>query len=1553
MGQVLFPHTLVPSSAEWYQTQAMPLSVTTYLPCLCIVSAGLLLLQYMFPKWRGRKIEHYHASYQRNTKAIFAWKVIRLLICVVLAALTGASGLYAAYEECSSTDCLFTYNAASYSYLFYIYSSLLAVISLGFASWIQIAANSHLVLLLLIAFGLQAWNYLIPFTLSQPGAAEPHGWLTWLHVSLLGFIAVVVPLCIPRLYIPLDPEHPSTPNPEQTAPLISLITYTYLDSIIFASYRAPKLDYDELPPIADYDHAAILRQRGRDALDPMKGERNRRRHVFWGLMQIFWREYLVMAVLATIKGVMNISGPLGIRFLLKYIENPSEPGYFRPWVWVLWLFLGPVVGSLSMQRYLFLATRCLVHTEAIITQILFEHSLRIRMVAGVANKAAVTSDVASERTVTEGAETDDGRTEDTSESTTVVASTSSITIKGKEPDNDEESNLVGKINNLMSTDLGNIVEGRDFIFLITYAPIQIICSVLLLYWILGWSGVIGMACMALFIAFPSKITHLFNGIQAEKMKKTDARVQSITEVMSVIRMIKLFGWETKTKAQVDEKRELELHWYKKKRILVLAILITDYTLPMVVMMITFACHTLVFKKSLDASMVFSSIGVFELLRDQLHFTLADIPVLVQAKVSLDRVDDFLKNTELLDAHTKNGNTPSVEPMVPHPSAIGFRNATFTWTQGTDPSLNPSKRSFRLVIDQELLFHSGKINMIVGPTGCGKTSLLMALLGEMHFTPSTPDSWFGLPKEGGIAYAAQEAWVLNATIRDNILFGLEYDESRYNKVLSQCALDKDLALFDAGDQTEVGEKGLTLRQANGGQKASNPLARVSLARAVYSGAEIVILDDVLSALDVHTSRWIVDNCFRGDLVVGRTVLIVTHNVAMVGEVADYMVSLGINGRVVNQGLVSEVLLANARLKAKVEKEQQIEEKAAQAIEEIAPVEEYPDNPTKKGSGKLIMEEEVAIGHVGWPALKLFLLSFGGFWFWLVCLGSFMISDVVLTFQSYWVGVWARAYSTYPEHPEQVNATFYLVVYITICLSGVCMYSGAYIMHILGSVRAARQIHGRLVTSVLGAPLRWLDSTPVGRVIARFTQDIRSVDETLPLQLESFVSITYSMCSSFVIVIIFSPQFMMPGIIILAGGVWVGHIYIRSQLSVKREMSNARSPLFSHFGTSLAGITSIRAYGAEEYFKDETLKQVDKYTRAARTFYDLNRWISFRMDTLGGIFAAALAAYLVYFGSSPDASNTGFTLNRAVMLSGSIIWWVRVLNDLEIQGNSLERIQAYVEIEQEVAPVPEKVPPARWPSSGSIVVENLTARYSSDGPAVLHGLSFEIKSGERVGIVGRTGSGKSSLTLSLLRMIPIEGNIYYDGIPTHAVNLDALRTNITIIPQQPELMSGTVRQNLDPFDEHDDAFLNSALHSAGLDSIQPEGIEDRIGLDSGVSAGGSNFSLGQRQILALARAIARRSKVLILDEATAAIDYNADAAIQTSIRTELNEMTLIIIAHRLQTICDADKVMVLDAGKIVEFDSPLVLLQKDNGAFKSMVDKSGDRDSLYAMAKGQKN
>ncbi|KIK52113.1 hypothetical protein GYMLUDRAFT_251467 [Collybiopsis luxurians FD-317 M1] len=754
-------------------------------------------------------------------------------------------------------------------------------------------------------------------------------------------------------------------------------------------------------------------------------------------------------------------------------------------------------------------------------------------------------------------------------------------------------------------------------------------------------------------------------------------------------------------------------------------------------------------------------------------------------------------------------------------------------------------------------------------------------------------------------------------------------SQYKKVIYQCCLEKDLELFDAGDQTEVGERGLTL---SGGQKA-----RVTLARAVYSRAEIILLDDVLAALDVHTSKWIVDKCLKGDLIQGRTVLLVTHNVVLVQPVAKFVVSIK-DGRVASQSPIEHAISADETLAAEVEKDKA---EAERARDEIDP-QPAPNEPSGKDR-KLILKEEVELGNISWSALKLFFASMGsnhiGLFFF-TFIGLFLASEIFengnnttipLSCQMYFLGYWARQYEKVGD-PPQVNVPFYLAIYVAILAVLILTFCIGYIIYLLGVLRASRVIHQRLVTSVVGATLRWLDTTPTSRVITRCTQDIRDVDDLLAQMFSDFVSMSLGIVIKFLAVIILTPAFLLPATFIGLFGAWCGNVYIHAQLPVKREMSNAKAPVLGHFGAAMAGLTSIRAYGVEESFRKEIQVQIDHYSRPARTFYNLNRWIDVRVDAISNVFAASLAAYLLYIGHK-DASDVGFSLHMAVGFSGTILWWIRAVNQLEVRGNSLERIGAYIAIEQEKPPVPEGVPPAYWPATGHLRVEDLSASYSPKGPKVLKNLSFEVQSGERIGVVGRTGSGKSSLMLSLLRLIYSDGNVHYDGLSTSSINLEDLRRNITIIPQIRELLSGSIRENLNPFGHQDDATLNSALRSAGLFSLQEEldEGEDRMTLDSAVASGGNNLSV-----------------------ATSAIDYKTDSIIQSSLRNELDkETTLITVAHRLQTIMDADKTIVLNAGQIVEFDRPAELLKNKNGKLRALIDESADKEHLLAMVQAKEH
>ncbi|KAE9395907.1 P-loop containing nucleoside triphosphate hydrolase protein [Gymnopus androsaceus JB14] len=1386
-----------------------------------------------------------------------------------------------------------------------LYASFLALVSLAARlRWSRVVIR-HLNLVLLVTLCVYLYRDVYPlatFLLDPKDLSE--GGILWVKVTIL-----IIHCCgnptrqVPRPYVPVDPKNPlPRPNPEQTASIFSLITYAFLDPLVFAAYRVAHLSFDKLPPLNDHDAAEHLKGTkfqgkiaSRDHLDLFSGAP--KRHLFFGFMRIFSKDYIQLAFMILLHVFANFAAPIGLNRLLRYLEPGGQDAVVRPWVWILWLFIGPVGGTIAIQWYIFVATRTLARTQAIVTQLVFEHSLRIRVKAEAADSSESSTFSSSETLTPDSASLLRSKPGCASS----VSSVKSKSKKGKkakqdDPPQSDANNLVGKINNLTSSSI------------VLYIPVQIVLCMIFLYILLGWSSFVGLAVMIVSFPLPGYIARKVQIFQEKRLKKTDARVQSVSESMNVLRMIKLFGWECRMDAKIAEKRDEELIWIRRRQVLEVFNGILTYVIPLLTMIVTFVTFTVIMKGTMRASVIFSSMSVFDMLREQMRIIFRSINETMTAKVSLDR-------TELLDSLSEK--IPESGYFVPADQVtdsqeIGFRDATFTWSSDVAGSLTPSKRKFKLKIEGELLFRKNCVNLIIGETGSGKTSLLMALLSEMHFIPSGPESWYNLPRDAGIAYAAQESWVQNETIRENIVFGSPFDEERYKKVIYQCGLERDITLFEAGDATEVGEKGLTL---SGGQKA-----RITLARAIYS---------------VHTSKWIVDKCFTGDLMDGRTMILVTHNIAITRPIAGFVVALK-EGRIESQGTVSEALGKDPVLAEEARIEQQVIDKTGEEVDDQRPPEET------KGDGKLIVAEEIQEGHVSWSAVKMYLTSMGGQYSWaffLAFIFTMFVTEVLNALQTWYLGYWA---SQYESQDAASVSVFHAMIIYTI---GVLIY-------VFGTIRASRAIHKELIASIFGAGdtentlahdlTRWLDTTPTSRVIARCTQDIRAVDGPVPQWLQALSELSAMMILKYTAVVIITPIFVIPGVLVAVLGAACGQVYIKAQLSVKREMSNARAPVLGHFGAAIAGLTSIRAYGVQETFIAESIRRIDRYTRAARTYFNLNRWICIRIDALGALLAAGLAAYLVYY-RGQTASNTGFSLNMAVGFSSLILWWVRTLNEFEVQGG-LERIQGYINIEQEPKSNVEGVPPAYWPASGELRVEGLSARYSSDGPKVLHDISFSIKSGERVGVVGRTGSGKSSLTLSLLRCIFTEGKVYYDGVATDKINLDALRTSITIIPQVPELLSGTLRQNLDPFDQYDDAVLNDALRAAGLFALQNDMVEGRITLDSPISSGGGNLSVGQRQILALARALVRGSKLLILDE-----DYKTDSIIQDSLRNELKgDITLITVAHRLQTIMDADKIMVLDAGRIVEFDSPEALLKIKDGKLRSLVDESNDKDVLYAMA-----
>ncbi|KIJ68811.1 hypothetical protein HYDPIDRAFT_81693, partial [Hydnomerulius pinastri MD-312] len=1373
-----------------------------------------------------------------------------------------------------------------------IYATLLSFFSVLRLDFGGRNLTGHADLIFLSVFGVFAYRDLWPLlTFTRPPGYHLTSYV-WAENAILAVLAIVLPLTSPREYWPIDDTSSGKePHPEQTASWLSLLLYSWLNPLISIAYKSHHLAAETLYPLADYDHVKALVARSSSFFDV--GSSKKRTHIIFGLMKVFASEYAILVFLEFVQVFATLTNPVALEQFLKYMENGGEGATVRPTVWIVLLFLSPVVHSISYQWFTFIATRVAVHTEAILSDLIFEHALRIR------NQAENSQ-----------------------------SSTSSEGDPGHAASN--QGNLIGTINNHVTTDLSNVTEAKDFLPTAVGVPLQIALCVVFLYKILGWSALVGAVAMVVLFPVPGYIGSLFQSVEVEKMKKTDARVQVVTETMTVLRMIKLFGWERKMGGRLQAQREEELSWTKKRSLLQLLNNMINFVIPIVVMLVTYSVYTLVAKQNLTASLVFSSMAVFDILQTQLHVVSWSIPRLIQGRVALDRINGFLSNNDVVSGTT--GSEGDSSCVSGDSEKIGFSSAVFTWAKSNSGSQTPRQGRFMLSVDDELVFQRGELNLITGPTGSGKTSMLMALLGEMHFVPSGPSSWVNLPKHLGVAYAAQESWILNQTIRDNIIFGSAFDEARYKEVLFQCALEPDLALLEHGDLTEVGERGVTL---SGGQKA-----RITLARALYSPAQVLLLDDVLAALDVHTSQWIIQNCLRGNLVKQRTIVMATHHVSLVRDTARYVVALNSEGKVQSHGLIEPSLRGGARVLSTEQDENSLED---------IPNEKNSTSDSKPSStegGTLTAAEEVAEGHVGWSAVLLYLVGWGGqrpLLNWGLFVVGMTLTHISKAAQSWYLGYWAEQY----QESSRVNVGQNITLYTLIMWSAVILYSLSYTVNLFGSLRASKSIHMRLINKVFGATFRWLDTTPVARVITRCTQDIGTVDGPFSMSLSALIELTITMLVKLVAIVYLSPPLLVPAIFVAVIGGWCGQVYMKAELSVKRELSNAKAPLIAHLGATLAGLVSVRAFGAQELFVKEYHTRIDHYTRVARTFHALNCWVSVRLEALGALFSACLAAYLMYGHHNINPSNVGFSLNMAVSFSAFVLWWIIMFNNVEINGN-LERIASYIEIEQETKSLSKASPPAYWPASGDLRVEGLSARYSSDGPEVLHSLSFHVRTGERVGIVGRTGSGKSSLTLSLLRCLLTEGEVYYDGILTSSIDLDALRSSITIIPQIPDLLNGTIRQNLDPFSQFDDVFLNSALRSAGLSELQDISDEGRLTLETPVTTGGTNLSVGQRQIIALARAMVRESKLLILDEATSAIDHRTDAAIQNTLR-EMKGVTQLIVAHRLQTIMDADRVMVLDAGRIVEFDSPRELLKRDGSMFRALVDASEDKDYLIAMVR----
>ncbi|CAJ1377586.1 unnamed protein product [Effrenium voratum] len=1054
---------------------------------------------------------------------------------------------------------------------------------------------------------------------------------------------------------------------------------------------------------------------------------------------------------------------------------------------------------------------------------------------------------------------------------------------------------MGQMTNIISADTDKFTFLMPYFNLIWSCPLQIVICFFMLFKYVSFSLFAGVVVMILFTILSSTVAGKARKIQAEAMKAKDERLKMEVELLKIVKIIKFYAWELAIEDKVKELRNKELALQLRYKLWNVALFLSFSLSPVLVALGTFASYTLVQKRNLDAATAFTALSLFNIL----SFPLGAMPMMarffMEAAVAKDRIEAFLLSPE----------------VAPRPGAA---------SAGTALELKSSKLAWPdktvLLEEVDISVKTGELMVILGKTGAGKSGLLYAMLGELPIAPE--DGKVCLT--GTVGYCAQNAWIRNATLRDNITSSAAMDhDERYEAVLDACALRSDLDVLPEGDQTAIGDRGINL---SGGQKQ-----RVALARAVYANPDIYILDDVLSALDSHVASHICNKLLRGPLLAGKTVILVTHS-PKAAPLAHQVVCLE-DKKVAFSGSYEEFKRSGAVSDEVVHEDPEPEPDAAPAEEEKKEVKEAPKKEVKPVKAAATQEERRS-GAVSWQVYLAYVKACGG----VPAVGAFLLAVAVSegsrNFSDGWLAHWSGS----------GGASDGLAIYALAAL--ICLVTGvAYsTTRVLVGQRGSRVLHENCLHALLRAHMSFFDLTPNGQILNRLAEDTNILDYNLPQTMSANI-IWFWRAASIVVVCMMVGWYliflMVPMFFLYAK---LAKRYLPATRDLRRLDAAARSPIFSHFSESMHGVSTIRAMQQQERCMHTNTARLESQMEAYYLSNTAARWLSLRLQFNGTILVGAVCILGIYLSTNKQVSAgvMGLAITYALRLTDTLNQVNRESADRETQMVSVERVQNYVtNVKQEAAlRIPHAVPP-KWPDHGNVTVDNVMMRYREGLPIVLNGISLNIKERERVGIVGRTGCGKSSFLSTLLRLVELEaGHITMDGVDISNVGLHDLRETVAMIPQDPAILTGSVRFNLDPFGAKTDEELWEALEKAQL---KPR-VDSAGGLDSKVEEGGGNFSVGELQLLCLSRALLRRQEsggLLLLDEATSALDAETDQTIQKVIRSDFN-CTIITIAHRIQTLLDYDKVAVFESGKVVEFDSPQELLKRPS-KFQALAKEGG--------------
>ncbi|XP_061290373.1 ATP-binding cassette sub-family C member 4 isoform X2 [Bos javanicus] len=1244
----------------------------------------------------------------------------------------------------------------------------------------------------------------------------------------------------------MQPVYPEVkPNPLRNANLCSRIFFWWLNPLFKIGHKR-RLEEDDMYSVLPEDRSQHLGEELQGYWDQevLRAEKDAREpSLTKAIIKCYWKSYVVLGIFTLIEESTRVVQPIILGKIIGYFENydPSDSA-----------------ALYEAHGYAGVLSACTL-VLAILHHLYFYHvqcagmRLRVAMCHMIYRKALRLSNSAMGKTTT------------------------------------------GQIVNLLSNDVNKFDQVTIFLHFLWAGPLQAIVVTALLWMEIGISCLAGMAVLIILLPLQSCIGKLFSSLRSKTAAFTDTRIRTMNEVITGIRIIKMYAWEKSFADLITNLRRKEISKILRSSYLRGMNLASFFVASKIIVFVTFTTYVFL-GNVITASRVFVAVSLYGAVR--LTVTLffpSAVEKVSEAFVSIRRIKNFLLLDEITQLHSQ---LPSDGKMI-----VNVQDFTAFWDKASD---TPTLQSLSFTV------RPGELLAVVGPVGAGKSSLLSAVLGEL------PPNQGQVSVHGRIVYVSQQPWVFSGTVRSNILFGKKYEKERYEKVIKACALKKDLQLLEDGDLTMIGDRGTTL---SGGQKA-----RVNLARAVYQDADIYLLDDPLSAVDAEVSRHLFELCICQALH-EKIRILVTHQLQYLKAASQILILK--DGQMVQKGTYTEFLKSGIDFGSLLKKENEEAEPSpvpgsptlrnrtfsessvwSQQSSRPSLKEATPEGQDTENIQVTLTEESRSEGKVGFKAYKNYFTA-GAHWFIIIFLILVnLAAQVSYILQDWWLSYWANQQSALNvtvngqgNVTKKLDLNWYLGIYSGLTASTVLFGIVRSLLVFFVLVSSSQTLHNQMFESILRAPVLFFDRNPIGRILNRFSKDIGHMDDLLPLTYLDFIQTFLQVIGVVGVAVAVIPWIAIPlvplGIVFFV----LRRYFLETSRDVKRLESTTRSPVFSHLSSSLQGLWTIRAYKAEQRFQE---------------LFDSHQDLH----------------------SALDAGQVGLALSYALTLMGMFQWCVRQSAEVENMMISVERVVEYTDLEKEAPWEYQKRPLPSWPHEGVIIFDNVNFSYSLDGPLVLKHLTALIKSKEKVGIVGRTGAGKSSLIAALFRLSEPEGKIWIDKILTTEIGLHDLRKKMSIIPQEPVLFTGTMRKNLDPFNEHSDEELWNALEEVQL----KEAIEDLPGkMDTELAESGSNFSVGQRQLVCLARAILRKNRILIIDEATANVDPRTDELIQKKIREKFAHCTVLTIAHRLNTIIDSDKIMVLDSGRLKEYDEPYVLLQNRDSLFYKMVQQLGKAEA----------